>query len=233
MRGLNSESLESRFKGMHSALVSYYEAGKFLPSASKGFEREVFVREFLASVLPPSYRFGTGAVIDSYNTSTGQIDIILELPLVPSFPIGPSDVRLYLAEGVGAAIEVKSDIRRSVWPKILDTTKKIKAIQQNPRFQEGKRRYLLDKVTGRIPVMVVGFKGYSSLKSLKERFERTPSDSRPDLVLTVDPLYLVTEDIAEEGASALFSFSVLLTDCCTSVTAILPPYHRYFRSETA
>ena len=36
-----------------------------MSSASKGSERELFIREFLAKVFPPHIRFGSGDITDA------------------------------------------------------------------------------------------------------------------------------------------------------------------------
>jgi hypothetical protein len=46
-----------------------------MPSASKGSERETFVRDFLEAVFPSTFRFGSGAVTDSDGNCSGQMDI--------------------------------------------------------------------------------------------------------------------------------------------------------------
>jgi hypothetical protein len=41
---------------------------------------------------------------------SGALDIVVEFPFLPSFPAPGGDERLYLAESVALAIEVKSDL---------------------------------------------------------------------------------------------------------------------------
>ena len=81
-----------------------------MPSVSKGSEREAFVRDFLQLVFPSPFRFGSGAVIDSDGNSSGQIDIVVEYLFLPSFPMPGGTDRLYLAESVAVALEVKSNV---------------------------------------------------------------------------------------------------------------------------
>lgn len=57
--------IASRLNGIHSVLCSGFDAGALLTSANKGDERERFISLFLAKVLPPIYRFGTGDITDS------------------------------------------------------------------------------------------------------------------------------------------------------------------------
>src|SRR5437879_2319535 len=100
----------SRLNGIHSVLCSAFEAGALLSASSKGYERETFVSLFLSEVFPSIYRFGTGDITDSLKNDdatrkSGQIDIVIEMPWAPSFPMPVgSRVRLYPSEAVGTAI---------------------------------------------------------------------------------------------------------------------------------
>jgi hypothetical protein len=82
-----NQYLTERLEGIRQILIALGKAGQPLPSASKGEERETFIHEFLSKVFPPQYRFGTGMVTDSAGTRSGQVDIAIELPFFPSFPV--------------------------------------------------------------------------------------------------------------------------------------------------
>ena len=58
-------------EGIKEVLLAHHLAGARLPSASKGSDREVLVREFLSQVFPPQFRFGTGAIVDASKNMTG------------------------------------------------------------------------------------------------------------------------------------------------------------------
>ena len=83
-----------------------------LPGATVGSERETFLRKFLQKVFPTHRRFATGAITDSQGAISGQVDIAVEYPFAPSFPMPSTDERLLLAESVAIVIEVKSDLIR-------------------------------------------------------------------------------------------------------------------------
>ena len=103
------KQLGERLAGFQRLLSAVHSGGVALSSSAKGAERERFVELFLAQMFPPSFRFGSGDIVDQRGRSTGQLDVVVELPFLPSFPVaGAYTSRLYLAEGVAAAIEVKS-----------------------------------------------------------------------------------------------------------------------------
>jgi hypothetical protein len=89
-----------RLTGIHQMLMGAHRAGKPMSSSSKGSEREAFVDLFLSQVLTPQFRFGSGDATDQEGRRSGQLDVVVEYPFVPSLPIvGSMKPRLYLVEG--------------------------------------------------------------------------------------------------------------------------------------
>jgi len=102
-------ALRSRIDAIHKQLLAAHRGGNAMSSATRGSEREAFVDLLLRGCLPHPYRFGSGEVTDAYGVISGQIDLIIEYPFFPSFPLlGTSRHRLYLIEGIAIAIEIKS-----------------------------------------------------------------------------------------------------------------------------
>jgi hypothetical protein len=78
-------------------------------STDLGFAREHFVKHVLASFLPNSVIVGSGEIIDGEGKRSGQQDAIIyraDFPVITSL----TPVNTYLAEGVIATIEVKSNL---------------------------------------------------------------------------------------------------------------------------
>lgn len=137
-----------------------------MPSASKGTEREIFVEIFLRNVLPPAYRFGTGVITDTVGKQSGQIDVVVEHAIVPSFPlVGASIPRLYLAEGVGAAVEVKSDLPGQ-WEEVLATGKSVGALHR-------------DNGTSQVPYFAVGYAGWKKKETMFAKFQEARAAGVP------------------------------------------------------
>lgn len=82
-----SQTLVTRLDGIQQMLISAYNAGSSMSAASKGAEREAFIDTFLSQVFTPQYRFGSGDAIDQNGNQSGQLDVVIEYPLVPSLPI--------------------------------------------------------------------------------------------------------------------------------------------------
>ena len=103
-----------RCAGIHTILNGVHQAGATLSSASKGTERETFVDQFLADVFPPPFRFGNGDATDTNGLRSGQLDVVMEYPFLPSLPLPTANARLYLAESIAAVVEVKSNIMNQI-----------------------------------------------------------------------------------------------------------------------
>jgi hypothetical protein len=54
--------------------MSSFESGTEMTSNNKGIERELFINRFLAEMLPPTYRLGSGEATDREGKITGQLD---------------------------------------------------------------------------------------------------------------------------------------------------------------
>src|SRR5258708_5911835 len=117
---MNNHVLQ-RLAGIQQILAGVHSAGSTASMSTRGTEREAFIKEFLATVFPHSFRFGHGDVTDQQGNRSGQLDVVVEYPFLPSLPVTAGNgTRLYLAEGVAAVIEVKSDVSTQ-WREVLTT----------------------------------------------------------------------------------------------------------------
>lgn len=190
--------LKSRLTAIQKQLISVYEGGDGLSSSSKGSEREIFINYFLAGIMPPVYRFGFGDITDVEGNKSGQVDIVVENQFFPSIPmVGAFSPRLYLAEGVLAALEVKSDISKQL-DEAEDTAKKIKELKKSPESVNAYAgTFAEDKINGEIPVFAVGYKGWNSIDKVKENLAKKESI---DGILVIDPGFFVYKNkLFEEG----------------------------------
>ncbi len=160
-----SDALDKRLDGIQKALVNLYNSGGEMSAASRGREREQFIDSFLKKVMPPSYRFGSGDAIDANGNQSGQLDVVVEFTFLPSIPSIGSDPRIYLAEGIAAVIEVKSNIQ-SQWKDIVSTSEKLKTLQrqfESPGFTP------YGKPSKSIPIFAVGYTGWKDIKTVREK----------------------------------------------------------------
>lgn len=123
------EPLKQRLAGLRHILLAHHEAGALLPSATKGSERETVVRDLLEKCLPPTFRIGRGAITDVEGSMSGQIDVVVEYPFLPSFPTPGADDRLYLADSTALALEIKSNLE-SQWEQVGDTAAQVAPLKR-------------------------------------------------------------------------------------------------------
>jgi hypothetical protein len=209
--------LIQRLAGIQQALMAQHLGGHGLPNAVVGDERETFLREFLQKVFPAHRRFATGVITDSQDRISGQVDIAVEFPFTPSFPMPGNDQRLLLAECVAIAIEVKSDLVGQ-WQQVRDTTRQIKLLQRqlNPIM-------VLGQVPGpAIPCVAVGYTGHATVDGLANRLVTTPEAERPDAALVINSGCFVGFGIQAAGALGLYALCIAINSLLISLGAASP-----------
>jgi len=169
--------IESRMAGFYQLLCGARNCGINLSSATKGNEREFFLTSFLQSIFPPTYRFGTGDIVDSNGNRSGQIDVVAEYPFLPSFPVfGKDSPRLYLADGVALVLEIKSDLK-SQWDEVISTCNQLKQLSRSV-VSAG-----YGSLPGtKIPLIAVGFLGWKTKEKILEKLH----ESDVDAILSID-----------------------------------------------
>ncbi len=142
-----------------------------MSSASKGRERETFIDSFLNEIFPSQFRFGSGDITDSSSNKCGQMDVVIEYPFLPSLPVAGNSPRLYLAEGVAAVIEVKSNVGDQ-WKEVVASAKRLSKLQRTfgATISMGKRP------EPRIPLYAVGYDGWKTMETLQKRIKDAPLD---------------------------------------------------------
>jgi hypothetical protein len=230
--------VESRLEAIQLALMAHFKGGTGLPSAVIGSERENLINDYFAEVLPPIYRFGRGSITDSNNKICGQIEVVMELPFGPTLPMPAGKERLYLAESVGAIIEVKSNLS-SQWKEVVDTTRKVKRLTRDLRKSAG---LLLENSPEpeqvfanpeKIPTYAVGYTGYQTLEGLKNRLASTPLDERPDGALVIESGCFVGLMGAVTGVWGLYGLVAELMAQVNDVLGVAYPRISHYGPMTA
>jgi uncharacterized protein DUF6602 len=163
---LSNTHIADRLEGIRRMLMGAHHAGNSLSSASKGNEREAFINGFLSQVLPPHFRFGSGDTTDQSGARSGQLDIVVEYPFVPSLPIvAGQSPRLYLAEGVVAVIEIKSNIA-SQWKEVEATARQLAVLSRNYDYPSGVS--FGPRAGEKIPLYAVGYTGWKAFETVKQ-----------------------------------------------------------------
>lgn len=203
-----------RLSGIQIILNGVYQASASMSSSAKGTERESLIDEFLSKVLPPVYRFGTGDATDVHGNKSGQLDVVVEYPFSPCLPsVGASSSRLYLAEGVAAVIEVKSNIQSQL-SEAVNTANQLAPIR---------RTFGSTMTMGRtpsidIPLFVVSYTGWKTMASLQQNINAAPNI---DGILVIDSgLFISSVRLGSIQAQGPFALWALIC-CLHQVTASL------------
>ena len=168
-----------RLAGIQKILNGVHAGSGAVSAATSGLERAAFVDQFLARAFPSPYRVGTGDVTDAQGHRSGQLDVVIECPVRPSVPLANSAARLYLAEGVAAVVEVKSNCA-SQWSQALDTAAKLSTVKRHYGLTGGFGR----PPTPDIPLFVAAYTGWNQISTVAEKLA---SATGIDGVLIVDP----------------------------------------------
>jgi hypothetical protein len=171
----NNKIVEQRLEAIRTLLMDSFLGGQALSSSTKGTEREAFVHYFFSGMLPTVHRFGSGDITDCNGARSGQVDLVIEYPFLPGFHTVGAE-RLYLAEGVAAVLEIKSDLRKE-WPKVRATAEKVKKL-----FRVAERMHF-GWIPETIPVFAVGYTGWKTLASVQKLLA---NDSSVDGILVID-----------------------------------------------
>src|SRR5262245_16832493 len=106
-------------------------------------------------------------VTPQINSGSGQPDVVIEFPLVPSLPIvAGRSPRLYLVEGIVAVIEVKSDLSKQ-WNRVLDTATQLSALMRN----YGSGVSIGPRAGPKVPLYAIGYTGWSRFSTVKQHVD--------------------------------------------------------------
>jgi hypothetical protein len=211
---MQNPHIAQRLVGIHAMLVGAHTAGAKMSSASKGVERATFVDKFLSEVLTPQFRFGEGDATDRAGNRSGQLDVVVEYPWIPSLPIvGQNRPRLYMAEGIAAVIEVKSDVA-SQWNEVRHTSYQLRSLVR----QYGTGITMGPEPPPRVPLFAVGYTGWKTLASVEAHL----AEGVVDGILVIDVGIFASADYfrrirVPEGPFSLWC----LISCLHQVTSIM------------
>lgn len=211
-----NRNLISRLEGIFLQLMGAYHGGRGMASANKGNEREILISQLLSQVFPVHYRFSSGEVVDSKNNNSGQLDVVVEQPTGFSFPLHAHGPRLFLADSVAAAIEVKSNLSNQ-WDEVLRTGNQLRRVIRGPDPSAPDK---IERVLARmnesakeekgssypslsIPLFVVGFEGWKSPEVAKRKVEEC---GVVDGLFVLDSKIFVKGKAVYSGESSLIAF---------------------------
>lgn len=176
-----SNLFKEKLENLHDTLMGAYNNTIGFTSPILGAEREIVTKQLLSHILPPSYRVGSGAIIDEEKRNTGHVDAIIEQPFSLSFPVASDANRLYVASAVGAAFEIKSDL----YTQKDDALSKVREIKSIQRHVVKKGDFVFGDALF-IPTFIVSFKGHKTMDSIKDNFINPRDSNYPDGVFIIE-----------------------------------------------
>lgn len=193
--------------------------GSTLSTASMGAEREFFIHHVLSNVIAPPFRIGNGDITDASGHRSGQSDIVIEHANSISFPmILPNAPRLYLAEGVCAVIEIKSNLS-SQWDEVVRSHRTLAPLQRDYLSVN----FSIGEPSKNIPHFAVGYRGWKTQETLKEKMAEQDMEG----ILILDKGLYFGKRYQGIGVNSLFAFLRTLEELTGSMISATPNYAAY------
>lgn len=215
-----NELLVKRMAAIQQVLLATHSGSSAMSSASKGSDRERFLQKYLEKVLPPIYRFGSGDATDVDGNRSGQLDIVVELPFSPSIPwTDPDSSRVYLAEGIAAVLEVKSDLSNQ-WNEFSKTAGKLQPIKR-----EFGATMSMGEVPHNIPIFGVGYTGWKKIETVEQKLQEIPNGY--GLLIIDEGIYVSRSKKIHSPSLALWALVSDLYQLASRIQAASSDPHRY------
>jgi hypothetical protein len=212
---MSNQYVLQRLQGIQAALLAAHRSGAPLSANSKGAERQAFIHHFLEKVLPRAFRCGSGDATDANGNRSGQLDVVIEYPFAPTLPVVPGDIRLYLAEGVAAVVEVKSNAADQ-WGEVEHTATQLAPLRRSFWGQI----VMGFEPSQSIPLFVAGYTGWKTLETVREKVEKNSDIAG---VLVIDPGLFVSSQayggLEAEGPWALWGLISTLHSITTGLAS--------------
>ena len=218
----------SRLSAIRDVLIAGHTGSDGYSPTFTGGEREASVNMVLANAIAPPFRTGTGEITDAHERKSDQIDIVIEYSGSLSFPLLRGDgSRLYLAEGVCAAVEVKSGLSAK-WEDVKAKAAKVKSLTRHV----GTIASVEPDPPDSIPFFAVGYSGWATAAKVDEKLSECGD---VDGILLIGPNTLYRGKRPDfsahnsEGPAALFGMLLSIEQLTSSLIAAKPKYSSYIR----
>ena len=220
-----NQYVATRLATIKKVLIQCCEGSSEFSSAFKGHERETFIDLFLRNVIAPPFRIGSGQATDLDGNLSGALDIVVEYSISLSFPLLEYGApRLYLAEGICAVIEVKSDLVGQ-WSEVLSTKKQLATLSRNMDTRWAVEPY----PPNHVPLFAVGYRGWKTVEKVDEKLK----EGKIDGVLVIESEIYRSGPLFRghnmKGSKAMGGLLVSIEQLTSSMIGGKPPYLKYVK----
>lgn len=213
-----NKHLLKRLTSIQETLVTQHQNFGSLDEARQGWQSKLFVADFLNKVFPGPCRFSTGSIMDCDGNVAPGVDIAVELPMSPSFPMSdPSQDRLLMAESVAMVIEVRSDLSNQL-AEVGTKASQVHRLQR--RLVPRTPAHRTPRAT--IPVIAVGYHGYNNGEHLRRHLDAISKPYRPEAILLLEPGLFEGFGMSARGAVSLYALCIAINRMLRELNAADP-----------
>ena len=99
-------------------------------SGEKGNARENLLVDYLRAYIPDKYAFAKGIIIDSFDSQSKQVDIIIHDRLATPYLLDMDSTKIIPIESVYGVIEVKSKLTKEELQKSVENIKSVRSLSK-------------------------------------------------------------------------------------------------------
>ncbi len=186
---------KSKFEeAIHNFSGAFIGSKEFKHSLTKGEQREIPLINFLKKALPSNFEIKSGEVVDCYNTSSPQLDIMIydKSKTIEFFNL---DAVIIPSESLLVSIEVKSKLTKEETKKILKNAtnlKKLKPFRKKPVLKQRDDNSTAPhcRYFHCVFAYETDFKSDNWTKSEFDRFKEVAKETNTDLK-AIDRIYVI------------------------------------------
>jgi|SRR5690554_1737031 len=200
---------QSKFEeAIHNFSGAFIGSKEFQHSLTKGEQREIPLKNFLSKALPSNFEIKSGEVVDCFNSSSPQLDVMI-YDKSKTIEFFNTDAVIIPAESLLVSIEVKSKLNKEETKKILrnaNNLKKLKPFKKKPalkkRDDDNKAAHC--RYFHCVFAYETDFKNDDWAKSEFDRFKEVAKETKTNLK-SIDRIYVAKKGlinpVAEQGVN--------------------------------
>ncbi|WP_108807342.1 DUF6602 domain-containing protein [Aquimarina spinulae] len=202
---------KSKFEeAIHNFSGAFIGSKEFNHSLTKGEQREIPLKNFLSKALPSNFEIKSGEIVDCFNNSSPQLDIMI-YDKSKTIEFFNSDASIIPAESLLVSIEVKSKLNKAETKKILKNAtdlKNLKPFKKKPvlkqRDDDSKAAHC--RYFHCVFAYETDFTNPDWAKSEYDRFKSVAQETKTDLN-SIDRIYVAKKGLinpsAEQGVNEI------------------------------